>query len=78
MVMPLVQMAFILEDYSDVNAIHLFSHGTSGSLNLGSLTLDSSTLSQNAATLAQIGNSLSQNGDILLYGCDVAQGQTWS
>ncbi|OHE06177.1 DUF4347 domain-containing protein [Sulfurimonas sp. RIFOXYB12_FULL_35_9] len=53
----------------------LFSHGASGSLDLGNITLDNQTLQNYHEILAQIGSSLSQNGDILLYGCNVAEGQ---
>jgi len=74
----LSQMAAILEDYSNLDAIHLFSHGSTGGgeLNLGSLTLSNANASVYSDTLSRIGSSLSSNGDILLYGCNVANGTT--
>jgi len=74
----LSQMAAILEDYSNLDAIHLFSHGSTGGgeLNLGSLTLSNANVSVHSDTLSRIGSSLSSNGDILLYGCNVANGTT--
>ena len=72
----LSQMADILKDYSNLDAIHLFSHGSDGSLDLGSTSLNSYTLAENASVLSSIGASLSEDGDMLLYGCNVAQGQT--
>ncbi|MFA5017957.1 MAG: DUF4347 domain-containing protein, partial [Methylobacter sp.] len=70
----LAQMAQILNGRSGIDAIHILSHGSEGSVNLGSLKLTSQNLQDHAADLATIGNALSQNGDILLYGCDVAAG----
>lgn len=72
----LSQIAAITAQYSSLDSIHLFSHGSSGSLDLGNITLDSQTLQNYHEILAQIGTSLSDNGDILLYGCNVAEGQS--
>jgi len=74
----LAQMAEWLSQKTpgSVDAIHLLGHGSSGSLNLGSITLSQTNLDAYATTLTQIGQSLTADGDILLYGCDVAQGAT--
>ena len=64
----LEQIALTLEGRSGIDASHLFSHGSAGSLQLGSTTLSRSTITGYAATLSQIGASLSSTGDILLYG----------
>ncbi|WP_158271680.1 VCBS domain-containing protein [Limnohabitans sp. 2KL-1] len=72
----LAQMAQILQGHSDVTALHLFSHGGPASLSLGSLTLDATNLSSHADTLAIIGAALTTDADWLIYGCDVAQGDT--
>jgi len=70
----LEQIALALQGRSGIDAIHLFSHGSAGSLLLGSTTLSSSNINSYAATLSQIGASLSAAGDILLYGCNVGAG----
>jgi VCBS repeat-containing protein len=70
----LMQMAAILAGRSNVDAIHLLSHGGAGQIQIGSTILDSANLRENAAALAAISSSLSANGDILLYGCNVAEG----
>jgi VCBS repeat-containing protein len=72
----LAQMAAYLASKTpgSVDAIHLLGHGSSGSLNLGALTLNTGNLQQHAATLAQIGGALTADGDWLLYGCNVAEG----
>ncbi|TAK60156.1 DUF4347 domain-containing protein, partial [Methylobacter sp.] len=70
----LAQMAQILDGRSGIDAIHIVSHGSEASVGLGSLTLTAQNLSDHAADLAAIGHALNQNADILLYGCNVAQG----
>ncbi|MBN2644598.1 MAG: DUF4347 domain-containing protein, partial [Desulfuromonadaceae bacterium] len=61
---------------ASVDAIHLFSHGSTGSLQLGSLTLDSTNLQTYGDALRQLGSALSEQGDLLLYGCNVAGDET--
>ncbi|BDV44551.1 fibronectin type III [Geotalea uraniireducens] len=68
------QMAAFLAGKSDLDAVHVISHGASGVLRLGALTLTSRNLQNHAADLATIGNALKRDGDILLYGCNVARG----
>ena len=57
-----------------VDQVHIFSHGNSGSLQLGSTTLNSDNLSQYQAQLQGWRNALTEKADIMLYGCDVAAG----
>jgi Ca2+-binding RTX toxin-like protein len=71
-----LQLADALSGESGLDAIHLFSHGSAGSLWLGSTVLDQANLSGYSAALAQIGSALSDSGDLLLYGCNVAQGNS--
>lgn len=68
----LSQIADALLGYSGLMAIHLISHGSSGSLQLGSTRLTNQNLSDYSSQLAAIGNALAANGDLLLYGCNVA------
>ncbi|MDM8349521.1 DUF4347 domain-containing protein, partial [Pseudomonas sp. sp1636] len=70
----LQQMASYLQGRSGIDAIHLISHGAEGKLDLGSLTLDNTTLQDRAVDLAQVGAALTNEGDLLLYGCNVADG----
>jgi VCBS repeat-containing protein len=58
-----------------LDAIDIFSHGSEGALTLGSTLLNGDSLADYAAQLAEIGSHLTRQGDILLYGCDVAQGE---
>ncbi|MBK1724537.1 DUF4347 domain-containing protein [Thiocystis violacea] len=70
----LAQILAALEGRVGVGAIHVFSHGGSGYLNLGIDSLDAETLSARADDLATLGQSLGEDADILLYGCNVAEG----
>ena len=65
----------VLRDRSDIDALHIVSHGDQGSLELGSSVLNQNTMeSEYANELAAIGGALSDHGDILIYGCDFAAG----
>ncbi|MBW3587247.1 MAG: DUF4347 domain-containing protein, partial [Cyanobacteria bacterium 0813] len=57
-----------------VDQVHIFSHGNSGSLQLGSATVNADNLPQYESQLQGWRNALSDKGDIVLYGCDVAAG----
>jgi ELWxxDGT repeat protein len=70
----LVQLANAIAAYTNLDAIQIISHGSAGSLQLGSVTLSSENINLYTQQLTAIGNALSANGDLLLYGCDVAQG----
>ncbi|MBK7001377.1 MAG: DUF4347 domain-containing protein [Rhodoferax sp.] len=70
----LAQIAQILAGRSGIGALHIVSHGSAGTLNLGSLQLSTQNLPDYSATLSAIGSTLNPGADILLYGCDVAQG----
>jgi hypothetical protein len=68
------QMVSALAGRSGINAIHIFSHGGPGRITLGSTNLTEAELAARAEDLAAIGAALAPDGDILLYGCDLAQG----
>jgi Domain of unknown function (DUF4347)/Bacterial Ig domain/RTX calcium-binding nonapeptide repeat (4 copies) len=57
-------------------AVHIVSHGSEGSLQLGSKQLNSGNLDIYKSQLQQWANYLTDEADILLYGCDVAAGKT--
>ncbi|RSZ58697.1 DUF4347 domain-containing protein [Massilia atriviolacea] len=71
----LQQIAAILAGRSGIDAVHIISHGATAAVNFGALQLDGATLDSRSQELQVIGASLAPDGDILLYGCDVAQGQ---
>lgn len=69
------QIADHLVDRSNVSAIHIISHGSSGTLNLGDAKLTSASIKgEYADDMVIIKNALSHNADILIYGCDFGAG----
>ncbi|BAY79402.1 hypothetical protein NIES25_58870 (plasmid) [Nostoc linckia NIES-25] len=59
---------------NSVQSIHIVSHGSEGSLQLGSTYLSLSNLNSYANQLRKWASVLTDKADILLYGCDVASG----
>ena len=72
----LAQMAEELQGRSGVDAVHILSHGDVGKVQLGNRWLDASNIATHQVQLATIGSALSDSGDILLYGCRVAEDET--
>ena len=70
----LQQIATILAGRTGIDALHLVSHGSEASINLGSLLLDKSNIDNHQDELQAIGQSLSKDADILLYGCNIGAG----
>jgi hypothetical protein len=68
------QISEVLSQFTGVSAVHVLSHGSSGSLQLGNSRLTGDNLDDYAAQLSAWGASLVEGGDILLYGCNVAEG----
>ncbi|HEY9693877.1 MAG TPA: DUF4347 domain-containing protein, partial [Oculatellaceae cyanobacterium] len=68
------QISNILGRYTGISSVHIVSHGSAGSLQLGNTQLNSNTLNNYATFLQSWGNALTTDADILLYGCDVAAG----
>jgi len=73
------QINRFLATQSNLDAIHLISHGDDAVLRLGEHRIGAENVIGYAADVAAWGRSLGVNGDLLLYGCDVAstaQGQS--
>ena len=68
----LQQMLDALAGRSDIDALHVLTHGGPGKIQLGGTTLDINTLDAASAALRQVADSLANEADILFYGCDVA------
>jgi VCBS repeat-containing protein len=67
-------LADTLQGRSGIEAIHLLTHGSAGSLQLGSSTLTADTLGGYDAQWATVRAALTDSADLLIYGCDVAAG----
>ena len=59
----------------DLAAVQIMSHGSAGSLTLGSATLGQGQLDSYKDQLRAWGDAMAEHGDILLYGCNVAAGK---
>jgi hypothetical protein len=69
------QIAEVLATRDNVDAIHIIAHGDAGELRLGNTTLtQSSMLGEHADELSVIKQALSEEADILIYGCNFAEG----
>ncbi|NQV32619.1 MAG: DUF4347 domain-containing protein, partial [Phycisphaeraceae bacterium] len=64
----------VLSSYTHLSAIHILSHGVSGSATLGTAQLNAAALKNNSESIRNWGDALTADGDILLYGCNLAQG----
>jgi hypothetical protein len=62
----------VLAGTSDVDAIHLVSHGSHGQVKLGDVWLNIDRLESYAGQIAGWQDSLRSGGDMLIYGCDLA------
>ena len=70
------QISEALSNYSQVDSIHILSHGQSGTLQLGSTELSADNLDNYASDLQSWSSSFSEDGDIILYGCSIGAGST--
>ncbi|MEM9089813.1 MAG: DUF4347 domain-containing protein [Cyanobacteria bacterium P01_F01_bin.53] len=66
------QISQVLRKYQNLDSIHIFSHGSSGALQLGNTILNQAVLAEYQDDLEHWGNSLLHEGDLLFYGCDLA------
>lgn len=70
------QISDALRSRSNVDAIHIISHGREGAVGLGASTLDFDTLLANANKIRGWSKALSDDADLLIYGCDVAASES--
>ena len=70
------QISDILAQHDNLAGVHILSHGSENSLKLGGTTLDTTNLDQYADRVAAWGRALSADGDLLLYGCNIADSST--
>ena len=71
----LEQITAALEQAGGVGAVHIITHGSSGSLRLGDTLISTETLDHYASTLETWKRFVPEDGDLLLYGCGVARGE---
>ncbi len=69
------QMTTWLKQHQGLQAVHIISHGDTAAIKLGSAELDAANIDQYQSALTQWQQALAPGADLLLYGCDVAQGK---
>ncbi|MCI0535952.1 MAG: DUF4347 domain-containing protein [Verrucomicrobiales bacterium] len=72
----LSQISDVLSLHRGLAAVQILSHSSRGSLQLGSAALSEGNLEDYAGMLRGWGQALAENGDLLLYGCSLANGET--
>ncbi|MEG4008977.1 DUF4347 domain-containing protein [Microcoleus sp. Pol11C1] len=70
------QITTLLAWHTSIEALHIITHGSPGSLYLGTTELNSSNIENYSQQLQQWRNRLTANASIILYGCNVAAGDT--
>lgn len=70
------QISTTLADYSDLESVHIFSYGADNTLFLGDSVINAATLPSHAEEISAWGTALHPDGDLLLYGCNIARGET--
>ncbi|MEL6383342.1 MAG: DUF4347 domain-containing protein, partial [Cyanobacteria bacterium J06626_18] len=69
------ELAAVLAEHQNVEALHILAHGDVGSLFLGTATLDQTSMQrQYADALAVISQALAPDADVMIYGCQFGQG----
>jgi len=62
-----------LNKHANLSAIHFITHGSDANFRLGSSIINAQTLTQYSDNLNHWGAALAENGDILFYGCNLAE-----
>jgi len=68
----IAQIGEALAARTGLTAVHVLSHGRDGAIDLGATTLDVATLAARADAIAAWAGAFAADGDLLLFGCDVA------
>jgi len=64
-----------LSGLTDINSIHILTHGDDTGFQLGTVKLDAGSFSQYDSDFSQWGHSLAAGADLLIYGCDLASSE---
>jgi len=70
------QITSALTQHQSPQSLHIISHGAPGTLHLGATQINSHNLEDYRHQLQQWARAFSDKPDILLYGCNVASGET--
>lgn len=65
---------YLQQHVGEFDAIHVLTHGGQGQITLGGHRIDLGAAHNNAGMWSAIRDTLTPDGDLLLYGCEVADG----
>ncbi|MBD2483845.1 Ig-like domain-containing protein, partial [Planktothrix sp. FACHB-1365] len=68
------EITSVLSHRKNIQSLHIISHGSPAELKLGNTELNTHTLNQYAPQIKQWQTAFTQHTDLLLYGCNIAQG----
>jgi hypothetical protein len=68
----IAQISETLAGRSDIDAVHILSHGDAGEIKLGNVWLTQAQLTNYGSALESWRGALSPDADLLIYGCEVA------
>ncbi|WP_036842327.1 ELWxxDGT repeat protein, partial [Planktothrix agardhii] len=72
------QITSLLAQHTGIEALHIISHGSPGNLYLGTTELNSHNIHNYSQQLQQWRNAFTPHASIILYGCNVAAGDSGS
>jgi len=67
------QITETLNNYQDLDAVHIFSHASDGSVQLGNSWLSLENTDNYTGSISSWQNALTDDADLLFYGCNLAQ-----
>ncbi|MEG3880134.1 DUF4347 domain-containing protein, partial [Microcoleus sp. herbarium19] len=70
------QITEIVAQSRNINSLHIVSHGREAALEIGPTELNIHNIETYSSQLQQWGKALGEQGNILLYGCNVAAGES--
>ena len=70
------QISEALASYESLDAVHVISHGNDGSIDLGASRVNYDTLIAKSTEISAWADAFSETGDFLIYGCNLAGGNT--
>ncbi|RUY62285.1 DUF4347 domain-containing protein, partial [Mesorhizobium sp. M7A.F.Ca.CA.001.09.2.1] len=70
------QIAAALAGHAGLDAVHVIAHGGSGRVGFTAGEWSSTTLQEEAEDLAAIGRALAKDGELRLWSCETASGDT--
>ncbi|MEL6263666.1 MAG: DUF4347 domain-containing protein [Cyanobacteria bacterium J06626_6] len=69
------QITKALANYENLSAVHIFSHGSDGLLQLGNTLLSHQSVASYGESLQQWAAALSAEADLMIYGCNLVAGE---